>query len=207
MTNINWYKKSMPKVKTVQAHIKEMAKHIAQIDGVNAVYVWGSFVKNENKPNNVLKDIDLIASTDMFSEDLTSITNDNLYSPFNLTKKQLEDEGFDPQSVGFTKQFIALKNYNIDHWAISNDKKVLHWGRMVEGRKDWDDIKKQAEDHAEYYTNLNKKKLSYSSQTQKNKWSMQYDHYISKYLSDMPLGWFNSGCDIDEVLKEAKKLI
>ena len=203
----SWYKKSMPKIATVKSNIKDMASHIIDIEGVKSVRVFGSFIKHANSPNYALKDIDLIAVTNIFSEDLISITDDDIYSPFNLTTAQLEDDGFDPKAVNFTKKFIKLKDYNIDHWAISSDKKILHWGSSIENKQDWDEIKIEAERYAENQTNLDRKKLSYANQKQKDNWSMLYDHYISKYMSNVPEGWFLSDCNIDDVLKESKKII
>ncbi len=105
----SWYKKSMPTIITVEANINNIAKNISDINGVKSVLVWGSFVKNAKKKNSVIRDLDIIAVSDIFSEDLLSITNDNIYSPFNLSVTELEDEGFDPKAVQFTKSFIKIK--------------------------------------------------------------------------------------------------
>lgn len=203
----SWYKKSMPKVGTIKPHLDDIAKHISEINGVNSVLVWGSFAKNASNPNFVLKDIDIIAVTNLFSEDLLAISKEGLNSPFSLTIAQLEEEGFEPNAVEFTNKFINLKEYNIDHWAISDDRKLLHWGPTIETKEDWEDLKKKAEAYAEQTTNVNREKLVQANQSDKNKWSIKYDHFINKYLSGIPEGWYEASCCLDDVLKETKKLI
>jgi predicted nucleotidyltransferase len=202
----SWYKKSMPKVSMVKPHLQSIAKKISDIDGVKSIYVWGSFAKNENKPNFILKDIDIIASTDIFSEDLLSITNNEINSPFNITATQLEDDGFDPKAVKFTKAFTSVRDYNVDHWAISKDEKLLHWGPVPETKEDSEEIKAQAEQYAEKVTDKTRKQLVTASQSEKDTWSIRYDHFMNKSLSGMPQGWFVTECKVEEILKEAKKL-
>ena len=143
----SWYKKSMPTIITVEANIDNIAKKISAINGVKSVLAWGSFVKNAQKKYSVIRDLDIIAVSNIFSEDLLSITNDNICSPFNLSVTELEDEGFAPKAVKFTKAFINIKDYNVDHWAISSDKKLLHWGAFIENKDHWEEIKEQAEKH------------------------------------------------------------
>jgi len=204
---MSWYKKSMPTIATVEANINNIAKKISAIKGVKSVLVWGSFVKNAQKKNSVIRDLDIIAVNNIFSEDLLSITNDNICSPFNLSTTELEDEGFDPKSVKFTKAFINIKDYNVDHWAISSDKKLLHWGAFIENKDHWEEIKEQAEKHAQKETKMNRNNLYKASQTTKNRWTNNYNHWINKHLAGMPEGWYKLECDIDEILQETKKIL
>jgi len=204
---MSWYKKSMPTIATVEANINNIAKKISAIKGVKSVLVWGSFVKNAQKKNSVIRDLDIIAVNNIFSEDLLSITNDNICSPFNLSTTELEDEGFNPKSVKFTKAFINIKDYNVDHWAISSDKKLLHWGAFIENKDHWEEIKEQAEKHAQKETKMNRNNLYKASQTTKNRWTNNYNHWINKHLAGMPEGWYKLECDIDEILQETKKIL
>jgi hypothetical protein len=203
----SWYKKSMPTIVTVEANINNIAKNISEIDGVKSVLVWGSFVKNAQKKNSVIRDLDIIAVSNIFSEDLLSITDDNIYSPFNLSVPELEDEGFDPKAVQFTKAFINIKDYNVDHWAISSDKKLLHWGAFIENKDHWEEIKEQAEKHAQKETKTNRKNLHKASQLTKNRWTNNYNHWVNKHLAGMPEGWYELKCDINEILKETQKIL
>ena len=123
----SWYKKSMPTVKDVKPHLQEIAQLVKSIEGVNDIFVWGSLAKNMNRNSFIIKDIDIIAKNNFFSEDLLAIIDD-INSPFKMASSQeLESEGFDPLAVSFTKSFIGLKKFNLDHWAISKDNKLLHW--------------------------------------------------------------------------------
>ena len=200
----SWYKKSMPKISLVKENIDNIVKKILKINGVKSVFAWGSFVKN--KPNSVIRDLDLIASTDIFSEDLLSITDDEINSPFNLSTTQLENEGFDPKAVKFTKSFLAIKDYNVDHWAMSNDKKIFHWGACIENKDHWNEIKEKAEKYAKEETSVDRKSLNKANQRMKNRWTAKYDHWVSKYLMGIPQGWFELKYDVNDVLKEAKNL-
>jgi len=202
----SWYQKSMPKIAVVETNIGNIANNIMGIDGVKSVLAWGSFVKNATKKNSVIRDLDIIAVNNIFSEDLLSITNDNINSPFNLSVTELEDEGFDPKAVKFTKAFIKIKDYNIDHWAISSDDKLLHWGAFIENKDHWREIREQAEKHARKQTKTERKNLHKASQTIKNRWTDNYNHWINKYLAGMPEGWYKLNCNIDDILKETKKI-
>jgi len=203
----SWYKKSMPTIATVEANIKDITKNISKIEGVKSILVWGSFVKNAQNKTSVIRDLDIIAVNDIFSEDLLSITDDNINSPFNLSVTELEDEGFNPKSVKFTKAFINVKDYNVDHWAISSDKKLLHWGAFIESKDHWEEIKEQAEKHAQKETKINRNNLYKASQITKNRWTNNYNHWIDKHLIGMPEGWYKLKCDIDKVLKETRKIL
>jgi len=200
----SWYKKSMPKISVVKENIDDIVKKILKINGVKDVLAWGSFVKN--KPDSVIRDLDLIAVSDIFSEDLLSITDTKIDSPFNLSTNQLENEGFDPKAVKFTKSFLAIKNYNIDHWAMSSDKRIFHWGACIENKDHWNEIKERAERYAKKETKTNRKDLYKASQRIKNKWTSRYDHWVNNYLMGIPKGWFELKCNVDKVLKEAKIL-
>lgn len=182
----NWYKKTMPTVAKIKPFLPEMAKTIKTLNGVKNVLAWGSLVNNIYKPGFILKDIDLIAVTKFFSEDLLSIND----SSFSMAAQELKDEGFDPGAIEFTKQYIALQKYNIDHWAVSSDNKLLHWGAIPLLGDEWDEIKAEAEKYAIFVTGLDRKKLIKANQKAKDRWSVLHDYYINKSLSGMPRGWY-----------------
>jgi len=201
----SWYKRALPKIKDITPHIEEIAKTIKKIEGINELLLWGSFIKYADKPNHIIKDIDLIAKTSFFSEDLITIT-DNEDSLFQKSTEILEEEGFDPKCVNFTKEFLSFKDYNIDHWAISDDKKLLHWGIISDSRDGWDELKKEAENYADSMTG--NKNLSKLKQIEKDQWSKSYDFYVNKALvkSKAPTGWYLSAENIEEILKETKTI-
>jgi len=203
--NYSWYKRALPKIKDVTPHIEEIAQTIKKISGIDALLLWGSFIKYADNPNHIIKDIDLIAKTSFFSEDLITISDNEDYL-FQKTAEILEEEGFDPKCVNFTKEFLSFKDYNIDHWAISNDDKLLHWGIISESRDGWDELKKEAEKYADSMTG--NKKLSKLKQIEKDQWSKLYDFYVNKALakSKAPTGWYLSAEKVDEILKETRNI-
>lgn len=203
----SWYKKSMPKVKDIKQNINKIASAINSINGVNSVLVWGSYAKNQNKPDFILKDVDIIAIADFYSEDLLSITEDKNNSPFNIPKEDLESLGFDPRAIKFTKQFISLEKYNIDPWTISNDDKLLHWGAIPQDKEEWDEIVMEAEKYTEFSIGIKRKELSKLSQKIKDKWKLSCDHYINKFISDMPRGWYQSLHKISEIIPDTVRII
>lgn len=204
---ISWYKKSMPKIKNIKPNINKMASAILSINGVKSVLAWGSYVENQNKPNFIIKDIDLIAVCDFYSEDLLSITEDKNNSPFKINEKDFENLGFDKNAVKFTEKFISLEKYNIDPWAISNDDKLLHWGAISPDKEEWDEIKKEAEEYTDFLIGVERKELHKFSQKIKDKWKLSFDHYIFKFISDMPRGWYQSEHHISEILPNTIKII
>ena len=203
MNNNSWYKKSMPMVKDVKPYLKDIYAKISKIKGVTDVYICGSLSKNINNPLFRLRDIDIIAVNNLHSEDLLSITD---YNPslFNLKIANLEEEGYDPNAIEFTKDFIAVNN--IDHWAVSKDNFLLHWGAMIEDKEEWDEIKQEAENSAEYITGISRKRLSKASSDNIKEWVYNHDKYIKNILSDMPNGWYRSSYSVSKILGESYKL-
>ena len=200
----SWYQRSLPKVRDVSPHLPKIAQLVKDIEGVVDVYLWGSLLKYADKLNQTIKDIDIVAKTNFFSEDLVSITNHDR-SPLTMTEKELSEEGFDPQCVYFTKKFVSLKDYGIDHWAISSDNKMLHWGILADTKQSWEEMKNEAEEQTQLVTGYNSQKLP---QNKKNNWLKTYNSYIDKSLtsSKVPNGWYLLEEDVDKILKEIKKI-
>jgi hypothetical protein len=202
----NWYKKSMPTIGHIKNFIQDMAKSIHKINGVSGIFVWGQYAQYIKQSDFILKTVDILASTDFFSEDLLSI-NEGQFSPFHMNREQLINEGYEPDAVNFTKEYIKLKKFNITHWVISNDKKLLHWGAIPHDMNEWQDIQNEAEDYAIFMTGITRPKLIKVNQKLKDHWSVLYDHHLNKILSNMPNGWYKANHNIDEIMKTAIKLI
>src|SRR4051812_25052981 len=112
---MSWYKRAMPSRKDLSPIVDDISQQIRSIPGVTGVYVWGSYV-DQSDPNYPVKDLDIIAATSFDAGDLMAIDNSR-YSALRIRPTELEDEGFNPAAVAFTKQFLAFEKYNVDHWA------------------------------------------------------------------------------------------
>jgi hypothetical protein len=193
----------MPKVKDVRKHLDEIASQVKRIDTVSSVYFWGSIVKYASKPNYPVRDIDIIAETTVMSQDLLSIVKDDYTNPFKMTNKQLEEEGFSIDAVNFTKRYASIDFYNLDRWAISSDKKLLHWGPVVTDREEWDDIHAQAEKNANNTIGTDRKHLI--SKIDKKSWYEIHNSQVSLYMKTAPMGWYEVSDNIEDILKESEK--
>ena len=200
-----WYEKCMPRIRDIEPHLFSLANAIKGTDGVKKAYIWGSYVENKNNPNFRIKDLDILVKTNFNSGDLIAINKDIIKK--NCTNKYLINEGYDPLTVKFSKDFINISKFNIDHWAISSDKKLLHWGPMIVNREESEEIKSEAENFAIKETGHTIKKISKASEETRNNWYQLYNHYINNYLIDMPSGWYaSSESNIREITKNALKL-
>jgi len=197
----SWYKKSMPKVKEIKNNLISLASDLYKINGINKIYVWGSYAENKDKPNCAIRDLDIIAQTDFEYEDLLSITDPSTL-PFNLKQAQLEEEGFNPDAVQFTKDFIKISSYNIDHWASGKNGEIVHWGALLEDENEWKEIKEEAERYALQETGILRKKIAQVNEENKSRWCTAYDYYFNKILSNIPLGWYASTHNIKDIQKD-----
>jgi hypothetical protein len=203
----SWYINIVPKIKDVKASIDLLAKKLISLPHAKSVYAWGSFVKENSNNKFPIKDLDIIVCTDIPSDDLLSIIDEKPSSPFNLSKIAMENEGYNPNAVKFTKSYIAIKDFNLDHWTISSDKKLLHWGATCSEKREWDDIKKDAEEYAEKMSNILKSKLQKSSTKQNLTWVDHYRQYIEKIFVKNPSGWYASDAKISDIIKETMRLL
>jgi hypothetical protein len=160
----------MPTVKELVPVINDICLQIKDIPGVNSVYIWGSYAENLSNPNYVVKDVDVIASTTFNSGDLLAIDNGQ-YSALRMKLSDLEDEGFDPRTVAFTKRFLAFDQYNVDHWATSSDNKLLHWGAIPDNQDDWRALHEEAERQATKLTGYKRADLRDSSEPKRKEWN------------------------------------
>lgn len=200
MKTKSWYKKSMPQVEEVKNDLDQLIANLRAINGVKKAYAWGQLAENYNNDKASIKEIDIVLKTIYFSEDLMSI-NDSDDSPLYMQLDDLEDLGYDLNTVNFTKKLIAKNNnpFKFKKWVISSDNKILHWGGIPESVDEWHEIKKEAEEYAELSTSSSKEKIKTQPIELQNKWAMIYDHTVNKYLSDMPKGWYPYNCKLKEI--------
>lgn len=187
----SWYKGSMPKVGEVSSSLKKIASQISRDCNIKKIYVWGSYAKNIHKPDFPLRDLDIIAETDLEYEDLLSII-ELPQLPFNLKKAQIEKEGLNSNAINFTKSFTKISFFNMDHWAFSNNGNLLHWGPILEDAKDWNETNKEIENKILKETGLSRKDLIKMGNTKRNRWKTLYDYHFDRILSGIPNGWYMS---------------
>lgn len=195
----------MPTVKQVADHIKLACDDLKAVKGVKDVYLWGSYAQHINDPNYVVKDVDLIAMTTFDSGDLLAIDNSK-YSALKIPPRDLEDMGFDPVAVGFTRRFLSLEKYNIDHWAASSDGQLLHWGMIPDNQEEWAELHSEGEKKAKTATGLDRHQLAKAADTKRRDWKKAYDSHVAKYLSSAATGWYPSDHPIADIIANAIKV-
>jgi hypothetical protein len=204
-TRHSWYAKCMPRVMDVQPHLTEIVKDLSKINGLRNLYVWGSYAHNIDSPSFRLRNIDLLAHTRFFSGDLLAIDNDVINNP--SSEEDLENLGYDPQCVSFSKEFIKLAKYNINHWAISSDRKLMHWGAISENKTESVDINNDASEYATKETGIKREKINIVSETTRQNWYKHFCHYLDYYFKDMPYGWYKmEDIKIRDLLEGAIKI-
>jgi predicted nucleotidyltransferase len=195
----------MPKIKDVKKILPNILSEIKKTEGVKAIYVWGSYVDNFKNQNFRVRDIDIMAKTAFNSGDLISV-DENIIKE-KISNEDLEDLGYNPQSVIFSKSFLSLNKYNIDHWAISSDSKLLHWGPISYDKKESEEIGKEAAIYASNLTGIERKKINKISQEDRDNWYSQYHKYVNKIFSNMPSGWYLTNAeDMKEIINKSLKI-
>jgi len=205
----NWYINALPTIKDLHLQVEEAAKQIAKIEGVKSVYAFGSFAKNFQQKDTRVKDVDIIAKTNIFSEDLISIdTNLLKQCKYKINEDKLAEEGFDPVSVRFSIDYTSIQQPCIDHWVLSSDNKLLHWGGIVENREEHEELKKDAENYADKQNGFNLSHCKKTSESQRKNWIESYSDYVHRFISGVPSGWYlSTEKDIKTIIKDAIKLI
>ena len=199
---MSWYKQSMPLVKNISSFVDEVCKEIKTIDGVKSVYLFGSYAANKDNPKFAVKDIDVIAVTEFNSGDLLAIDNSK-YSALKIRTDELEEEGFFPQAVSFTRKFLS---YDVDHWATTEDNKVVHWGLMPDSKDDWLELHTGAEKEAESETGVKRARLFNVSEEKRKTWKLSYDRFVGKFLKDKSIGWCLSDHNKEEIISTAMEV-
>jgi hypothetical protein len=179
----------MPKVKDIKPNLSNSLNAFKEIDGVKSLYVWGSYAKNIDKPNFRVRDIDILAKTRFNSGDLLAI--DDKIITANYSDNYLEDQGYDPTSIKFSRAFLDLSKH-IDCWAISSDRKLLHWGPVPSNINDSNCFSKEAEEYASRSVGITRKKINRSSEQHRKNWFDHYVKYADKYFDGMPTGWYKT---------------
>ena len=183
----------MPKIKDVKKHLSATIEGIKKSDGVLSLYVWGSVAENFDIPNFRIRDIDIIATTDFHSGDLISIDKEILEEKYS--EEELENQGYSPEAIKFSNDFLELKKYNVDHWVISSDNKLLHWGPISPSKEESDEISKEASEHASKEVGLCRDKIHKASLAVRENWYDEHHKYLMRLFSDMPSGWYLSDSD------------
>ena len=202
--SINWYEKFFPTVGESTPVASDIAKQLKEISGVKEVYAWGSLGEHYEDENYHIKDIDLLVKTEFCSGDLEAVTASVIGQ--GLKDEALEDDGFNPDAVRFSKKFLGIDIPLLDRWVISSDKKLLHWGAMV-SMEEADEVKKEAEEYAESKSGLDRKKVKKAAKSKRSGWYESYKTYMSKQVPDSPSGWYPSDvADIDDIIASGKVL-
>lgn len=183
----------MPKIKDVKKHLSKTIEEIKKSDDVSALYVWGSVAENFDIPNFRIRDIDIIAMTDFHSGDLVAIDKEILEQKYS--EEELENQGYNPTAIKFSNRFLELKKYNVDHWVISSDNKLLHWGPIPPSREEADEINKEASEHASKESGYCRDKIHHASLAVRENWYEEHHNYLNRLFSDMPSGWYLSDSD------------
>ncbi len=200
----NWYEKSLPKISDIQKQLSQAVEKISKIKHVKNIYVFGSFFENHKNKNTRIKDVDILTKIDVFSEDLLSIDKSMIKSA-NLD--YLEEEGYSKEAIKFSSSYLSITEPIIDHWIISSDDKLLHWGPIADNIIEHNYIKKEAEDYASKNAGLNFKDISIAKTSQRKDWIRSYFEYMQKTTSGMPSGWYVSDeKNITEILKKSIKI-
>jgi len=195
----------MPKIKDIKKHLSATIEEIKTSKDVSSLYVWGSVAENFDIPNFRVRDIDIIASIDFHSGDLISIDNEILKQ--NSSNEELENQGYSPEAIKFSNDFLKLKKYNIDHWVISSDNKLLHWGPISSNKEESDEISKEASEHASKEVGCCRSKIHKASQEIRENWYNEHHEYLMRFFSDMPSGWYLSDSDdIQSVIDKSIKI-
>jgi len=180
----------MPRIKDVSPHLASLVSDLKKKDGIKGLYIWGSFARNIANLDHRLIDIDILARTYFNSGDLLSINNDVIST--SSCDDYWERQGYDPLAIKFSQEFIKLSKYNIDHWAISSDRKLLHWGPTGFNQKESIEIKTEALNYANKQAGILYKKLNKTSDNKRKKWYEHYYHYVNKNYEGMPSGWYKT---------------
>jgi hypothetical protein len=179
----------MPKVKDIKPNISDSLKDFKKNYGIKNLYVWGSYAENINNPNFRVRDIDILARTEFDSGDLLAI-DDNILS-CKLSQESLEDQGYNPFAINFSKEFLKLSQY-IDCWAISSDRKLLHWGPIPVNLSESKMINEEAEEYANKNSGITRKKINKLSEQNRKTWFNHYVKYVDQYFEGMPTGWYKT---------------
>lgn len=202
---MRWYDRAIPKINDIIPYLKEASKTLSENTQVKNVYAWGGIAENFNNKDFRAKDIDILIECNFDSGDLLAIDNSS-NGALKVAKIELEDLGFNPNAVLFTQSMLKMKFPSIDFWAVSKDKKLLHWGPITETVEEWKQVRKEAEMKAKLTTGLKKKEALSASEIERKKWHEVYEKHIQEYANGCPQGWYASQNNVDKVFDKAIKI-
>jgi len=197
---MHWYERAQPTTCKLLPSVKQSISSISAMQGVEKVGLWGSFADNIKKANAPVREVDLLVFCNFNSGDLLAIDK-GPSGPFRIRPEELEDEGFNPLAVSFTKKLIcSSKEIPIEYWAMSTDSKLLHWGPVADTVEEWKDIRKEADEKAEKYTGVSKNHLYKASPSKISSWFETYERSIKSAAAIGPMGWYPSSSDYEEIV-------
>ena len=202
---MRWYDRAIPRINDIVPYLKEASKTISLNKQVKNVLAWGGLAENFENKNYRVKDIDILIECNFDSGDLLAIDNSS-NGALKIAKSELENLGFNPEAAAFTQSILKMKAPSIDFWAISKDKKFLHWGPITETIEEWKQVRKEAEIKAENTTGLKKKEALTLSDSERKKWHEAYEKHMQDYAQGCPQGWYASSNKIDKILDKTIKL-
>ena len=192
MSKKNFYNKYFTTFKQITQYIQKISNDLNSIKGVNDIFTFGEIAEYFNKSNYHVKDANLLIKTTYHPDDLLAIIDDK-NSPIHYASHQkIEEDGYDPNVVFFTKILKKYDRYNIQKWAKTNNK-YLHWGVLPQDQTEWEGIQKEAQQYA------NEKVEKSLKQTN---WHYWHQKYINQYFGDAPKGWYQTNfCPQKNIIK------
>ena len=178
----------MPTVKELEPLLKYSSQIIRSLPGVEKISVWGSYVENIKNKNTPIREVELFIKCSFNSGDLLAIEKGSM-GPFHIPFSELEEEGFNPKAVVFTKGLIKSCNFKTNYWCLSSDKKILHWGHVVDSVEEWKNIRNEAEKQAELKTGCSRGNLKKENKQNIEEWIQSYENTIRLFVDKEPLGW------------------
>jgi len=202
---MRWYQRALPTVGSVLPNVEKAAAEISALNGISGVFAWGSLAENITDKTSSIKDIDILVTCDFDSGDLLAIEKGPA-GPFSIKSSELEEEGFNPLAVAFTKRFVRSAGFRVDYWALSKDDKLLHWGPITDSVEEFKELRKDAEEKVSKKLELERKNLHKASAAKRQNWLDQYTESIRSCVASGPLGWYMASASSEEILCNAVKL-
>jgi hypothetical protein len=190
---MGWYSDIMPTVGDLEPLVVASAESIYKLPGVSSVRAWGSYAENAQKKTARIREVEILVKCSFNSGDLLAIEKGPM-GPFNIHPNDLEDLGFNPKAVKFTKGLLKSCSFRSDLWTYSSDKKLLHWGPVADTIEEWKEVRKQSEEIAEKRTGFCRKTLKKASEEEAKEWVQSYEESLQSFISEGPLGWYESAC-------------
>lgn len=196
--NDSWYKNLLPKIKDIENFLSLVKEESKKSSSIKNIYAWGELSKKYSSKEDICKDIDIVFESSLVEDDLLSII-EGKNSPLKIKADLLLDLGFNPEAVSFTKDIIKIMSKNnlnscLNIWALSKDKKILHWGLIPEDKNEWDEIKEDASKYASQKNNEN------------SSWLTLYNHHVNKFSENTPKGWYSTNNQYKKIQKELIKI-